>query len=128
MKIGIDKYIGQWKSDDGYCLEISKISETSALVSFYNSDGKPVIRPYYGNKPTVQMSASYNEYDGEFDINLWETGKGFTLNLNYLNDHEFNNEQKERLIPSIIRNEKDDFLYIHYQLYGDLKTFGRTIK
>ncbi len=128
MKVGIDKYLGLWKSDDGYCLDISKISETSALVSFYNPDGKPVIRPYFENKPTLQMSASYNEYDGEFDINLWETEKGFTLNLSYLDDYEFNNEQKETLIPSIIRNEKDDFLDIHYQLYGELKTFGRTIK
>ncbi len=121
MRFGIDKFIGLWKSEDGYYLKISKISSTSAIVSFYDPSGEPVIRPYYGSKPTVQMPASYDEYEGEFDIDLWETGKGFTLNLTYLNDYVFDKQKKELLIPSIIRNEDDDFLDKHYKLYGTLK-------
>ena len=69
----------------------------------------------------MQMPASYDEYEGEFDIDLWETGKGFTLNLTYLNDYVFDKQKKELLIPSIIRNEDDDFLDKHYKLYGTLK-------
>ena len=75
MNFGIDKYIGQWKSEDGYCLDIDKISKTSALVSLYKPSGKPAIRTFFEDKPTIQMPASYEEYDGIFLIELWKKGK-----------------------------------------------------
>jgi len=33
MKFGIDRYIGNWKSEDGYRLEIRKVNEVNASVS-----------------------------------------------------------------------------------------------
>jgi len=126
MKFGIDKYIGLWKSEDGYSLDIAKISGTSAVVSFYDPSGEPIIRPYYGDKPTIQMPASYDEYDGEFIIELWETGKGFELDLSYLNDFALNHQNEETLIPAITRYEKDHFLDKHYKLFGNLKNFTKT--
>ena len=127
MKFGIDKFIGFWKSEDGYSLDISKISDTSAVVSFYHPSGEPIVRKYYNDKLTIQMPATYEEYDGKFIIELWETGKGFQLDLSYLNDFALNHQNEEILIPAITRNEKDHFLDKHYKLFGNLKNFIKII-
>lgn len=75
MKCGIDKYCGIWTSKDNYQVEIKKINDTSALVSIYSPEGALVKRPYFNNKPTLEMPAKYDDYYGEFIVHLWEPSK-----------------------------------------------------
>ena len=128
MKFGIDKFIGLWESEDGYRLDISKTSDTSAIVSFYDPSGEPVARPYFNNKTTIKMSASYDDYYGEFTIVLWEEGKGFELELHHEGKRELDKFKRESLIPAITRYEEDDFLNKYYKLFGNLKDFTRINK
>ncbi len=126
MKFGIDKFIGIWKSEDGYRLEISKIADDLASASLYDPSDEPVIRPYYENKPALQMPASYDEYHGEFVIELWKHGKGFNLDLTYLDDFVLKKQKIEELVPAISRYEKDHFLDKYYKIFGNLKNFQKN--
>ena len=50
-------------------------------MSFYDPSRQPVARPYFHDKPTIKMPASYDDYNGEFSIDLWEKGKDFKLDI-----------------------------------------------
>ncbi len=128
MKFGIDKFVGLWESEDGYRLDISKISDTLAVVSFSDPSGEPVARPYFINKPTIKMTASYDVYYGEFTIDLWEDGKGFEFVLHHERKHDLDNLKRESLIPAITRFEEDNYLDKYYKLFGNLKHFARIQK
>ena len=126
MKSGIDRFDGIWESEDGYRLDITKTSDTSAVVSFYNPMGESVKRPYFDDRPTIKMIASYDNYFGEFRIDLWEEGKGFELDIVYEMEYELDKWKRESLVPGITRNEKDKFLDKYYRLFGNLKHFNRV--
>ena len=125
MKFGIDKFIGLWESEDGYILDISKTSDTSASVSFYDPSGELVASPYFNNKTTIKMPASYDDDYGEFTIVLWEEGKGFELELHHEGKHDLDEFKRESLIPAITMYEEDTFLDKYYKLFGNLKDFSR---
>ncbi len=76
MIFGIDRFIGKWISESGHRLEIKKINERQALVSLFEV-GKPVLRPYFDFAPTIRMTALYDDYEGIFEVELWEKGKRF---------------------------------------------------
>lgn len=128
MKFGIDKFIGLWESVDGYRLDIAKTSDTSATVSFYDPSGQPVVRPYYNDKPAIKMIASYDDYYGEFRINLWEKGKGFEFDIHREGEYDLDNFKRESLIPAITRYEEDNFLDKYYELFGKLNHFNKIYK
>jgi len=130
MKFGIDKFSGIWTSKDNYKLEIKKIDDSSALVSFYALENKPIKRPYFNNEPTLNMSSVYDDYSGEFSVDLWEHGKGFELDLNYEETYVLDKLQRESLIPSLTRYEDDNFLDQYYGLFGNLNHFTKifTVK
>ena len=126
LNLGIDKFSGIWVSDDGYKLVIYKITKTCAQVSFYSPKGTSVSRPFFGNKPTIKMSATYDDYFGDFKVNLWAPRKGFVLDLEYENNYELYQSQKEVLIPSIIRLIEDTFLDKYYKIFGNLSHFSKV--
>ena len=128
MKFGIEKFIGLWESEDGYRLDIAKTTNTSALVSFYDPSGNAVIRPYYNDSPTIEMPASYDDYHGEFIIELWEKEKGFALDIHHEENYELDKFRRESLILAITRHEKDNFLDKYYELFGKLKHFTKIYK
>ncbi|MDC3237291.1 hypothetical protein OAT93_01010 [bacterium] len=128
MKFGIEKFIGLWESEDGYRIDIAKASDTSGLVSFYDSSGNAVIRPYYNDSPTIEMPASYDDYHGEFIIELWEKGKGFALDMHHEENYDLDKFKRESLIPAITRHEEDNFLDKYYELFGKLKHFTKIYK
>ena len=125
MKIGINKYVGKWISEDGYRLEIIKIDESRAKVSFFQADDKPVLRPYFSNKPTTKMSANYDDYNGTFIVELWKEGKGFYLHLDYEYTYLLDKLKRDSLVPGISRYEEDDFLDEYYHLFGNLKHYTK---
>lgn len=126
MKFGIDNYLGTWTSKDGFKLEIFKVDATSALVSFYSPDGSLISRPYFNNKPTTEMPASYDDYYGEFSVYLWEKELGFVLDLHLEEEYELDQFREKSLVPSLIRFEEDAFLDQYYKLFGNLKHFNET--
>ena len=68
MKYDIDKFIGNWRDSDGYRLEIKKVDDTHALVSLFAPSGFPIFLPYWDKHDTLNLSAVYDDYDGDFEI------------------------------------------------------------
>ena len=125
MKFGIDKFSGIWTSEDGYKLEITKVDDSSALVSFYAPEGNPINRPYFNNEPTLKMPSVYDDYSGDFSVYLWQSGKGFSLDLRYEETYALDQFQREALIPALTRFEDDSFLDQYYDLFGNLNHFTK---
>ncbi len=125
MDFSINKFTGKWRSESGYSIEIQRITELQASVSLLDCNGKPVLRPYFNNCPTIGMIATYDDYDGTFEVDLWEKGKGFTLHLDHEYSYELDHLNRESLIFSISRYEEDNFLDTYYKLFGPLDHFTR---
>ena len=51
-----------------------------ALVDFLDPRAAPVQRPYMGGAPSLKMFAHYDS-NGIFEVDLWQEGKGFILDL-----------------------------------------------
>lgn len=125
MKHGIDRYIGIWRNEEGFRLEIAKVDKTKALVSMFSPNNQPLSRAYWQNKKTLNMPAQYDEYSGEFDIQLWKPDKNFCLNLLEFFS-ESNDGNLEVLTPALTRNEEDHFLDLHYRLFGNLSSYRKV--
>ena len=126
MVFGIDKYLGKWISEDGYHLDNAKTSEDSAIVTLLDPKCKPIDRPYFDNRPTQNMLATYEDYVGEFRVDLWEKNRGFELFLEHEPDYVLDRFRREALVPSISRNEGDSFLDQYCRLFGNLKHYVRS--
>jgi hypothetical protein len=93
--------------------------------NFLDPRGAPVQRPYMGGAPTLKMVAHYDDYNGMFEVDLWEEGKGFILDLTHEYNYELDPERREALVPALSRNERDHFLDACYSLFGPLDHFVR---
>ena len=125
-RYGIARFVGSWVSASGYRLRIKKVREDQASVDFLDPRGAPVQRPYMKGAPSMKMIAHYDDYNEDFRVDLWEEGKGFTLHLDHEYDYLLDSEQREALVPSISRYERDRFLDAYYSLFGPLDHFVRT--
>jgi hypothetical protein len=96
-----------------------------ALVSFYAPEGNPINRPYFNNEPTFKMPSVYDDYSGDFSVYLWQSGKGFSLDLRYEETYALDQFQREALIPALTRFEDDSFLDQYYDLFGNLNHFTK---
>ena len=56
---------------------------------------------------------------------MWEQSKGVTLHLEHECGYVLDAEQREALVPTISRNERDHFLDSFYSLFGPLDHFVR---
>ena len=96
-----------------------------ASVDFLDPRGVPIQRPYMRGAPTVKMIAHYDDYDENFEVDLWEEGKGFILDLSHHYNYELDLKQREALVPALSRFERDRFLDECYSLFGPLDHFVR---
>ena len=112
---GIAQFVGSWVSESGYHLRIKKVDEDRALVDFLDPRAAPVLRPYMGGAPSLKMFAHYDS-NGIFEVDLWQEGKGFILDLTHEYDYELDPERREALVPVLSRNERDHFLDACYSL------------
>jgi len=94
-------------------------------VDFLDPRGAPVQRPYMKGAPSMKMIAHYDDYNGIFEVDLWEEGKGFILDLTHEYDYELDLERREALVPALSRYERDRFLDECYSLFGPLDHFVR---
>ena len=124
-RYGIARFVGSWVSASGYRLRIKKVREDQASVDFLDPRGAPVQRPYMKGAPSMKMIAHYDEYNGIFEVDLWEEGKGFILDLTHEYDYELDLERREALEPALSRYERDRFLDECYSLFGPLDHFVR---
>ena len=107
---GIDRYVGEWVSESGSRVRIRKVSNTEASVDYLDSSNCPLARPYLQNSPSLDMLAHYDDYYGEFDIELLKAGKGLVLHLLYVEDYALDPHHREALLPTIGRYEGDEYL------------------
>lgn len=119
------RLVGSWLSASGYRLRIKKVRKDLASVDFLDPHGASVQRPYMKGAPSVKMIAHYDDYNGILEVDLWEEGKGFILDLTHEYDYELDLERREALVPTLSRNERDRFLDEWYSLFGPLDHFVR---
>jgi hypothetical protein len=124
-RFGIARFLGSWVSASGFRLRIKKVREDQASVDFLDPRGAPIQRPYMRGGPAVKMIAHYDGYNGNFEVDLWEEGKGFILDLTHEYDYELDAERREALVPALSRHERDSFLDEYYSLFGPLDHFVR---
>ena len=110
IRHGIAQFVGSWVSASGYRLRIKKVRKDQALVDFLDPSGAPVDRPYMRGAPSANMIAHYDDYNETFEVELWEEGKGFILDLTHEYDFELDPERREALVPALSRNERDRYL------------------
>jgi len=124
----IENYIGDWQSESGKRLNISKIDDKTASVSFFAPPGnQPILRPWCDNKPSVNMIAKYNPaVSPELVVELWNKGKGFTLHLNFVLAYELDKDRRNSLTIALSRYKEDDFLDEHYSLFEPLEHYTKT--
>jgi hypothetical protein len=102
LRYAIAQFVGSWVSESGYHLRIKKVDKGRASVDFLDPRGAPVQRPYMGGAPTLKMVAHYDDYNGMFEVDLWEEGKGFILDLTHEYNYELDPERREALVPALI--------------------------
>jgi len=122
-RYGIARFLGSWVSASGYRLRIKKVRKDQASVDFLDPRGAPVQRPYMRGALSMKMIAHYD--NGIFEVDLWEKGKGFILDLTHEYDYELDIERREALVPALSRCERDRFLDECHSLFGPLDHFVR---
>jgi hypothetical protein len=120
----IDNYAGTWEDGEGRTLIITPRSETTAEVTLL-ADGRPMLRPWCGNKPAEGLRARYNPGHGPgLDIDLGRPG--FSLNVNYESDDPMAPDQPESLSVGVSRYESDTEADAYVELFGKLGRYRRT--
>ena len=128
MDSWIDSYVGEWKDAAGNCRSIRKITDETARVTFLAAPGNaPIARPWYYDRPSVDMPARYYPAHGpELIVELWEEGKGFALELCYEADYPLRDGSTEAPTVGLGRYERDTSLDQYYGLLGPLEHFTRA--
>jgi hypothetical protein len=84
----ITRFVGLWANSAGYRMKIKMQHKVQAMVDFLDPSGSPVCRPYMNGAPSLEMVAHYDDYNGSFEVDLWEAGRGFVLDLSHEYDYE----------------------------------------
>lgn len=127
MDAYIDKYLGEWEDERGNRLSIRKVDDKTACVSFFAAPaGKPVLRPWHHDEPTVDMLGSYQRDEGaELLVELGKVGAGFTLHLDFEPAYTLDARGRDALVPALSRYEEDTFLGQYYRFFDPLKHYTR---
>jgi len=123
----IDNYLGDWKDERGNRLNIQKVDEETALVSFYAaSSGSPISRAWQWNEPSVDMEGKYFPREGpDLVVELWEN-EGFTLHLTFEAAYVLDTKKRNSLVPALSRFEEYDFLDQYYHFFEPLKHYTKS--
>ena len=124
MEDDISKFIGEWENESGNVLVIQRKTALSGSVSFFKGPKcEPVLRPYCGNSPSLEMNSYLTEYGDTLQVELWEKEKGFRLDLTYEYAYELDKDWRDALVPALSRYEKDAFLDQYYHLFEPLEHY-----
>jgi len=120
----IDNYAGTWKDEEGRTLTITPRGETTCDVTLL-VEGRPLLRPWCGNKPAEGLRATYSPRDGpDLDIDLGRPG--FSLNVNYEPADPMAPDEPESLSVGVSRYESDTKAEAFVLLFGKLGRYRRT--
>ena len=126
MEDDISKFIGEWENESGNVLVIQRKTALSGSVSFFKGPkSEPVLRPYCGNSPSLEMDSYLTEYVDTLQVELWEKEKGFRLDLTYEYAYELDKDWRDALVPALSRYEKDAFLDQYYHLFEPLEHYTK---
>ena len=126
MTSDLDKFVGVWQNEAGNRLWIKKENDEFAFVSFVSGEsGRPVCRLYYSDLPSMKMKARLVEWGSTLEVELWKSGKGFSLCLTYEHAYELDEHLREALVPALSRYEEDDYLDQYYELFYPLEHYVR---
>ncbi len=120
----LKKFIGTWENKAGNRLEIKRKDKNSLSVSFFNHLRIPIKREYFNNSEAIDMHAELNYYSSSLEVELWEKGKGFQLNLLY----DFINLKDEPgyyLAPGLSSYKDDNFSSKYYYLFKPLEYYKK---
>ena len=121
----ITEFIGVWENASGNILEIRANDKKSLKVNFIScKTGKPVIREFFGNKESIDMYAELDYYGSSLEVELWEKGKGFQLNLLY-NFNENSEETGNFLTPGLATYSDDNLIWEYEYLFMPLENYKR---
>jgi hypothetical protein len=124
----LSEYLGEWMDEQGNRLRIQPIDGVTASVSFFAApDGKPIPRPWFQNRLSLDMLGRYFP-DGEpsLEVELGRAGAGFTLHLTFEPEYLLDARGRDALIPGVSRFQEDRFLDQYSPLLGPLKHFVRS--
>jgi hypothetical protein len=124
LLFGISRFVGSWISASGYNLRIKEVRKDLATVDFLNPNGAAIQRPYMGGALSTNMVAYYDDYYGEFEVELWEKRK-FILHLSHEYDYELDPERREALVPAVSWNTRGPSMDKWRSSFGPLDHFVR---
>ena len=124
----ISEFIGTWKNQSGNILEIKPHKKNLLKVNFISGEtGKPVIRKYFKNKESLDMSAELDFYESSLEVELWKKGKGFQLILLY-DLIKFKNEEGQYcLAPGLSQYESANYIEHYGHLFYHLEYYKLNI-
>ncbi|MBI2297170.1 MAG: hypothetical protein HYU76_14295 [Betaproteobacteria bacterium] len=127
MDAYIHNYLGEWEDERGNRLSIRKVDDKTAFVSFFAAPaGKPVLRPWHHDEPTVDMLGSYQPEEGaELLVELGKLGGGFMLHLDFQPAYTLDPRGRDALVPALSRYEGDTFLDQYHWFFDPLKHYTR---
>jgi hypothetical protein len=119
----INNYAGQWIDGVGHELHILVHNSTMAYATLL-LNGKPILRPWCKDKPSINMTARYRQGGGpQLSIDLGR--KGFTIELAYDAQYELLPDSPEALSVGISRYENDDVAERSAAIFYPLNPFRR---
>ena len=121
----IEKYVGFWRSASGQRIVVRSSTRRMAKVSLFDTHGRPIIRPYLNNSPTVDLPARYNEREWVLEVDLWDRKTAFCLSLCHETEYLSNKTWRHFLSTGITRCAADEHLIQYYSLFGKLETYER---
>ena len=121
----LDNYIGEWDDECDHRLSITRVDGQTAFVSFFVNN-QAISRPWFEDKLSTKMKARYEYDEGGLVVELWESGKEFSLHLNFEPEYDLDKQNRDSLSVALSRFEKDGFLDQYYCLFGSLTHYVRV--
>jgi hypothetical protein len=127
MSDDVDVFVGDWRDRQGNRLSIRKLAKNRAAVTFLaGSKPEPVRRPYFGDRPSVDMPAKVDRWGISLIVELWKKGEGYQLVLTHEHNYELDEQHRESLIPALSQYAGDTRFDNYRSLFGNLKHYVRA--
>lgn len=120
----VERYAGVWENAAGNCLHIEPVSDGSVSVDFLGPAGQAIPRPWCNGMPSLGMEGRY-QADRGLIVELWERGKGFTLEVCHEAAYPLLAGPVEALTVGVSRNSRDEFLAQYVAVFCPLTHFTR---
>lgn len=123
-----NELVGIWKMNNGNKLIFNYSQKNKISASFISGKtGNLLKREYFNDKFTKDMHTWFDSYEGEYRIDLWKKGKGYSLHFGSLFDFDIN-KNSNQMSCSISRYAEDSFLDKYTKLLDTVGTYTKIKK